>query len=145
VEKDASLGGVEIILYKKAGSLDTCVGGSAVSIREFGFGTDSGFQNTAEYIGTVLGILALVKIGVRDVDVLIRGDSTTALAWVTEGRIKGPEAINAAVVVTALYIRFGIRPRYSDFLAGLDNHKADLLSRIEEKGITVEQAMNQNG
>jgi hypothetical protein len=145
VETDASLGGVGIILYKKVDSLDTCVGGSAVSIREFGFGTDSGFQNTVEYIGTVLGILALVKIGVRDVDVLIRGDSTTALAWVTEGRIKGPEAINAAVVVTALYIRFGIRPRYSDFLAGLDNHKADLLSRIEEKGITVEQAMNQNG
>jgi hypothetical protein len=123
VETDASLGGVGIILYKKTDSLDTCVGGSAVSIREFNFGTDSGFQNTAEYIGTVLGILALVKIGVRNVDVLIRGDSTTALAWVTEGRIKGPEAINAAVVVTALYIRFGIRPRYSDFLAGLANHK----------------------
>jgi hypothetical protein len=145
VETDASLGGVGIILYKRTDSLDTCVGGSAVSIREFGFGTDSGFQNTAEYIGTVLGILALVKMGVRNVDVLIRGDSTTALSWVTEGRIKGPEAINAAVVVTALYIRFGIRPRYSDFLAGLANHKADLLSRIEEKGITVEQAMNQNG
>jgi hypothetical protein len=30
-------------------------------------------------------------------------------------------------------------------LAGLDSHKADLLSRIEEKRITVEQAMNQNG
>jgi hypothetical protein len=145
VETDASLGGVGIILYKRTDSLDTCVGGFAVSIREFGFGTDSGFQNTAEYIGTVLGILALVKMGVRNVDVLIRGDSTTALSWVTEGRIKGPEAINAAVVVTALYIRFGIRPRYSDFLAGLANHKADLLSRIEEKGITVEQAMNQNG
>ena len=145
VETDASLGGVGIILYKKVNSLDTCVGGSAVSIREFGFGTNSGFQNTAEYIGTVLGILALVKIGVRDVDILVRGDSTTALTWVTEGRIKGPEAINAAVVVTALYIRFGIRPRYSNFLAGLDNHKADLLSRVEEKGITVENAMNQNG
>ena len=31
------------------------------------------------------------------------------------------------------------------FLAGLDNHKADLLSRIEQNGITVEQAMIQNG
>jgi hypothetical protein len=47
--------------------------------------------------------------------------------------------------VTALCIRFGIRPRYQTFLAGLKNHKADLLSRIEEKGITVEQAMIQNG
>ena len=145
VETDASLSGVGIILYKKGEALDTCVGGSAVSIKDFGFGVDSSFQNTAEYIGTVLGILALVKVGVRDVDVLIRGDSTTALVWVTEGRIKGQHAINAAVVVTALYIRFGIRPRYSVFLAGLDNHKADLLSRIEQNGITVEQAMIQNG
>ena len=145
VETDASLGGVGIILYRNGGPLDICVGGSAVDIKDFGFGTDSGFQNTAEYIGTVLGILALVKIGVRDVDVLIRGDSTTALVWATEGRVKGPEAINAAVVVTALCIRFGIRPRYSAFLSGLENHKADLLSRIEEKGITVEQAMIENG
>jgi hypothetical protein len=145
VETDASLGGVGIILYRNGGPLDICVGGSAVDIKDFGFGTDSGFQNTAEYIGTVLGILALVKIGVRDVDVLIRGDSTTALVWATKGRVKGPEAINAAVVVTALCIRFGIRPRYSAFLSGLENHKADLLSRIEEKGITVEQAMIENG
>jgi hypothetical protein len=145
VETDASLSGVGVILYKNHDPLDTCVGGSAVSIKDFGFGTDSGFQNTAEYIGTVLGVLALVKIGVRDVDVLIRGDSTTALVWATQGRVKGPEAINAAVVVTALCIRFGIRPRYSDFLSGLDNHKADLRSRIEEKGITVGQIMSQNG
>jgi hypothetical protein len=145
VETDASLGGVGVIIYRREGSLDTCVGGSAVSIKDFGFGTNSGYQNTAEYIGTVLGILALVKMGVRDVDVLIRGDSTTALTWVTEGRIKGKHAVNAAVVVTALCIRFGIRPRYSSFLAGLKNHKADLLSRIEEKGISVEQAMIQNG
>jgi hypothetical protein len=64
------------------------VGGSAVSIKDFSLGIDSGFQNTAEYIGTALGILALVKIGVRDVDVLIRGDSTTALAWVTEAPLR---------------------------------------------------------
>jgi hypothetical protein len=145
VETDASLSGVGVILYRNNDSLDTCVGGSAVSIKDFGFGTDSGFQNTAEYIGTVLGVLALVKIGVRDVDVLIRGDSTTALVWATQGKVKGPAAINAAVVVTALCIRFGIRPRYSVFLSGLENHKADLLSRVEEKGISVEQAMNQNG
>jgi len=145
VETDASLQGVGVILYKTEGALDTCMGGSAVSIKNFGFGRDSSFQNTAEYIGMVLGVLALVKTGVRNTDVLIRGDSTSALSWVTEGRVKGQHAINAAVVVTALYIRFGIRPRYSIFLAGLDNHKADLLSRIEEKGITVEQAMIRNG
>jgi hypothetical protein len=134
VETDASLCGVGIILYKKSDSLDTCVGGSAVSIKDFSLGTDSGFQNTAEYIGTTLGILALVKIGVRDVDVLIRGDSTTALAWVTEGRIKDPEAINAAVVVTALCIRFGIRPRYSALFSWLRQPQSGPLITHRGKG-----------
>ncbi len=122
VETNASLGNVGILRYKKGESLDTCMGGSAVSIKDFGFGKDSSFRNTAEYIGIILGILALVKMGVRNVDVLIRDDSTTALVGGTEGRISGQHAISAAVVVTALYIRFGIRPRYSVLLAGLGNH-----------------------
>ena len=112
---------------------------------DFGFGKDSSFQNTAEYIGMVLGVLALVKAGIRDVDVLIRGDSTAALAWITEGTMSGPSAINAAVVVTALCIRFGIRPRYSMFLSCLKNHKADNLSRQLEKNKTVRQVMIENG
>jgi hypothetical protein len=93
----------------------------------------------------VLGVLALVKAGIRDVDVLIRGDNTAALAWITEGTMGGPSAINAAVVVTALCIRFVIRPRYSMFLSGLNNHKADNLSRQLEKNKTVRQVMIENG
>ena len=145
VESDGSLEGVGIMLYKLEGTLETCKGGSGLSIKEYGFGKDSSFQNTSEYIGMVLGVVALVKMGVRDADVLIRGDSTTALSWVTEGRMSGVHAINAAVVVTALYIRFGIRPRYATFLSGVNNHKCDRLSRLEEKGLTVKQAMIQNG
>ena len=63
----------------------------------------------------------------------------------TEGRIKGKAAINAAVVVTALCIRFGIRVRYSAFLCGVENVKADRLSRLMEKGLTIEQGMELNG
>jgi hypothetical protein len=57
---------------------------------DFGFGKDSSFQNTTEYIGMVLGVLAIGKAGIRDGDVLIRGDSTAALAWITEGTMNGP-------------------------------------------------------
>jgi hypothetical protein len=110
-----------------------------------GFGKYSSYQNTAEYISMVVGVLALIRSGVRNADVLIRGDSTTALAWMTEGRISGPSAINAAVVVTALCIRYGIRTRYSMFLSGLDNHKADNLSRLIEKNKSIETAMIENG
>ena len=116
-----------------------------VSFIKFGFGKDSSNQNVAEYIGMVLGILALIKLGVRDADVLMRGDSTTALTWMTEGRIKGKSAINAAVVVTALWIRYGIRPRYASFLSGVRNFKADLLSRLLQNKMTIEEAKIENG
>ena len=145
VETDGSLSQIGIILYKKGDSSEACVGGGAVSLMAFEFGKESRIQNTAEYIGMALGILALIKLGVRDADVLIRGDSTTALAWMTEGRIKGKSAINAAVVVTALCIRYGIRPRYGVFLSGVKNFKADLLSRLLQNNITIEEAMIKNG
>ena len=93
----------------------------------------------------VMGILALIKLGVRNADVMIRGDSTTALTWMTEGRIKGKSAINAAVVVTALCIRYGIRPRYSTFLSGVKNFKSDRLSRLLQNNMSIEEAMILNG
>ncbi len=78
---------VGVILYNKTASSEACKGCAAVSITDLGFGKDSSYQNTAEYIGMVVGVLALIRSGVRDADTLIRGDSTTALAWMTEGRI----------------------------------------------------------
>ena len=145
IETDGSLSQVGIILYKKGATDEACVGGAAVSLMSFGFGKDSSNQNLAEYLGMVMGVLALIKLGVRDADVVIRGDSTTALTWMTEGRIKGKSAINAAVVVTALCIRYGIRPRYAVFLSGVRNFKADTLSRLLQNNMTIEQAMIDNG
>ena len=145
IETDGSLSQVGIILYKKGATDEACVGAAAVSLMSFGFGKDSSNQNLAEYLGMVMGILALIKLGVRDADMTIRGDSTTALTWMTEGQIKGKSAINAAVVVTALCIHYGIRPRYAMFLSGVRNVKADTLSRLLEKNMTIEQAMIING
>jgi hypothetical protein len=68
IETDGSLKQVGIILYIVSKSREACIGGAAVGIMDFGFGKDSSFQNTAEYIGMVLGVLALVKAGIRDVD-----------------------------------------------------------------------------
>jgi ribonuclease HI len=46
-----------------------------VALSSFGFTDDSSYHNTAEYIGVILGLIALAKIGVRGVDVELRGDS----------------------------------------------------------------------
>jgi hypothetical protein len=62
-----------------------------------------------------------------------------------KGKVSGKAAMNAALVLVSMCIRFGIEINYTLFLKGLDNHQADRLSRIIEKGMTMEQAMEMNG
>jgi hypothetical protein len=93
----------------------------------------------------VLGVVALIKLGVRGVDVIVRGDSTTALSWVQKEKVSGKAAMNAALVLVSVCIKFGIEVNYSDFLKGLENHKADRLSRLIEKGMSIDRAMELNG
>jgi hypothetical protein len=145
ITTDGSLGQIGIIIYKMTQEGEACVGCSAVSIADFGFGVDSSYQNTCEYIGMVLGVLALVKLGVRGVDVVVRGDSTSALSWLDRQKVSGSAAMNAALVLVSICIKFGIEVNYTLFLKGLLNFKADRLSRIIEKKMSLEQAMEMNG
>jgi hypothetical protein len=79
--------------------------------------------------------------------VVVRGDnSTTALSWVQKEKVSGKAAMNAALVLVSLCIKFGIKVNYLVFLDGLANHKADRLSRlIEKKMAIIERAMEING
>jgi hypothetical protein len=144
ITTDGSLGQIRVIIYKLGGGSEACVGCCAVSIAGFGFEDDSSYQNTCEYIGTVLGVLALIKLGVRGVDVVVRGDSTTALSWVQKEKVSGKAAMNAALVLVSLCIKFGIEVNYLVFLEGIANHKADRLSRLIEKNMSIERAMEIN-
>jgi hypothetical protein len=145
ITTDGSLCQVGIIICKMVEGVEACVGCSAVSIADFGFNDDSSYQNTCEYIGMVLGVLALIKLGVRGVDVVVRGDSTTALSWMDKQKVSGEAAMNAALVLVSLCIKFGIEINYLEFLKGVENHKADRLSRLLEKGMSIEAAMEING
>ena len=90
VEFDASLTGAGILWYKRQDNgTEVAMGGGAVDLRGFEFGSDSSFQNTAEYIGCILGMVGLVLLGVRDADIEIRGDSVAALTWAETERARG--------------------------------------------------------
>ena len=70
VEFDASLSRAGVLWFKRrADSTEVAVGGSAIDLRSFNFGTDISFQNTAEYIGCTVGLAGLALLGVRDADV----------------------------------------------------------------------------
>ena len=80
VEFDTSLSGVGILWYKREHNREVGLGGDAVDLPCLSFHSDSSNQNVAEFMGGLLGVIGLVKLGVRNVDVELRGDSVTALS-----------------------------------------------------------------
>ena len=110
------------------------MGGGAVSLMGLGFGSDSSFQNSAEYIGCILGMVGLVLLGVRDADIEIRGDSVAALTWAETERPRGQLVTNASIVFTLLCIRFNLDAKKGVHISGDDNWRCDRLSRLDKSG-----------
>ena len=114
------------------------MGASAVDLRHLAFTTESRFQNVCEFIGSIVGILGLVRLGVRGVDIEIRGDSMSALTWAQKERTRGSQVTNAAMVYTFVCVSYGIEAKVATHISGEENFRCDQLSRISESGRTVE-------
>ena len=145
VEFDASLNGVGILWYRRINGAEVCLGGSAVSLRTLGFEDDSSYQNLCEFIGATLGMIGLGKLGVRGVDVAMRGDSVSALTWVSTERYRGSNVSNASMVFTMLCITQELVVKESTHISGSDNGKCDALSRLWESGKSVNEVMKSIG
>ena len=146
VEFDASLSGAGVLWFKRrADGTEVAIGGSAIDLRSFTFGTDSSFQNTAEYIGCTLGLAGLALLGVRDVDVEVRGDSVAALTWVETERPRGDLVTNASMVFTLLCINFGLDVKKGVHISGDENWRFDRLTRFNETGSGVLETLQNMG
>ena len=137
IEFDASLTGAGVLLFQRVGGAEVCLGCSAVDLSSLQFGTDSSFQNVSEFIGVILGIIGLVKLGVRDVDILVRGDSISALTWVETERYRGSLVTNSSWVFTTLSIAYNISVKETIHIPGTENSRCDQLSRLGGSGETV--------
>lgn len=146
VEFDASLTGAGILWYKRlSDGTEVSLGGSAVDLKGFEFGSDSSFQNTAEYIGCIIGMAGLAILGIRDADIEVRGDSVAALTWAETERPRGYLVTNASMVFTLLSICFGLDVKKGVHISGEDNWRCDRLSRISEHGGGVQETLNALG
>ena len=96
IEFDASLQGIGILYYVPGALRETLIGSCAVDISSLGFGSEAKYQNSAEFLGLVLGIQGLRKLGVTAKSIHLRGDSTTALSWASTEKFKGILVSNAA-------------------------------------------------
>ena len=137
---DASLSGIGIKVLQRdlTGGPERTVGGGAVSIEEYGFGGESKFQNTAEFIGGLVALVATVKWCVRNgaplESVVFRGDSVTALTWTATQRYRGEAVGSAAVLFALITTRYRIQIRETEHVAGVDNEECDKLSRRDGEG-----------
>ena len=59
-------------------------------------------------MGALLGVIGLVKLGVRNVDVELRGDSVTALSWAKSSVPRGQRSMNAATIFTILCVALSV-------------------------------------
>ena len=145
VECDASLTGVGVLLFQRIGGGEACLGGAAVDIRGLGFEGDSSYQNLAEYVGALVGILGLVDLGIKGEDLEIRGDSVAALTWAKTERVRGDRVTNAAMVFTSACLRYGMDVKAVTHIPGEDNDRCDRLSRLAESGLSTRTAMDAMG
>ena len=121
------------------------MGASAVDLRGLGFGDHSSYQNTSKYIGAILGMIGLVKIKVRSVDIELRGDSIAALTWAKMERCRGSLVTNTSMVFTLLCIAFNLDVKSATHIAGKDNVVNDRLSRLGVSGQSVASVVSECG
>ena len=133
VRFDSSLRGVGILV----GNLDVddpdsppvWFGGGAVSLVGLGFGTQSRFQNLAEFIGVIVVAWVLAKLGLAHEPVELQGDSVTALTWALEQRYQGKLVTRAAILYTVVCAETGGQFNSSRHLSSEENKECDGLSR----------------
>lgn len=135
-EFDASLSGAGLLWFMRSDGAEVAVGVSAVDLSFLSFGTDSSFQNLAEFIGAILAVLGQIMLGLSGRSLALRGDSVTALTWAITERPRGAIVTNASIVWTLLCIAAEIDAREVIHIPGEDNVNCDRLSRRGTEPVT---------
>jgi hypothetical protein len=145
---DGSLaGGGILFLAASADGTERSVGLAAVDLRTLGFGDDSGFQNTAEYISMTAASRGAVQLRLQGLlidgepisGVWLRGDSSTALTWGMKGRVKSTVALNACLVTVMQTVRCNMPIFGGEHVPAAENVDPDEMSRLPAAGESLEQ------
>lgn len=138
-EFDSSLEGSGNLIYRRhPDGTETRVGGARVSFSGLEFGEDSSHQNTAEFIGVILIVITMIRLGIKVDRINIRGDSITALTWATEMRFRSELVTNAATVFVLMLVSLEVEIVGQTHLSAEDNQMCDVMSR-PSKGITLQE------
>ena len=135
LEFDSSLKGVGVLVYVKPANDEMISGGCCVSLDRLEL-TKSDFQNMCEFIGIVVGLATLRRLGLlctmdgwRE-SVHLRGDSVSALTWAEKERYTGSNVSNASIVYTLMVLTWSVNVSSTQHIDGeVSNKRCDYLSR----------------
>jgi hypothetical protein len=122
---------------RAAGRLALSGRAGSICIADFGFAGKPEFQNTVEYMGTIVSIRGAAILGFEGLETELEGNSLTALTWAETERVRGEGGTNAAMVFIAQSLVLGSGVATTIHLPAEQNHRADFLSRLSEHGIDV--------
>ena len=135
LEFDSSLKGVGVLVFVKPASEELIVGGCCVSLDCLEL-TMSDYQNMCEFIGIVVGLATLRRLGLlhhadgfRE-SIHLRGDSVSALTWAEEERYTGSNVSNSSIIYTLMLLTWSGNVSSTEHIDGLvRNKRCDYLSR----------------
>jgi len=128
LEVDGCPMGIGIIIHRR-------IAGEWVSIfavswcDEYDLQNDSRFQNSMEFIASVMGLACLGWLGYLDRNVEILGDNKASLSWLEAMKFRPGASTSAALAFILLHKKCGYKVVSTEFRAGVLNKRADSLSR----------------
>lgn len=135
IEFDSSLKGVGVLVFVKPGSDEVISGGCCVSLDCLQL-SQSDYQNMCEFIGIVVGLATLRRLGLlHHLDgsresVHLRGDSVSALTWAENERYTGSNVSNASIIYTLMLLSWSVTVSSTEHIDGaVSNQRCDYLSR----------------
>jgi len=139
-EFDASLTGIGIMwLRVRPDGSEEPIAYASVDISCLGFGEDASFQNTAEYLASLLCARGLAMLGAAGEPVLLRGDSKSALAWARKGSVRSDLAIKTGALWTQHSVVNQTDVVATVHLSHVKNSRTDIISRHGSWAEVVEE------
>ena len=141
IQFDGALSGSGVLWYQTGPSMErygsearpaqALLGGTAVDLRGLDFGSDATFQNCAEFISALVGLMGALVKGWDTRAIRFIGDSVTALSWAANGRFRSDNVMNAATVFAAICATREVHIMSTELRTSEENWECDMLSRKE--------------
>lgn len=108
---------------------EVVLGSASFSLKSLKFDDESAFQNTAEFIAAVIGLVVAARFCGYGTRIQFRGDSMSALAWLEKGQARSAWAFKGSTVFTYICLENRFHICQSQHISAGRNTAADFLSR----------------